>query len=196
MTTLAVPWEGRQTVQWLSPWDLASYPGLNSGSIMDVALGQIILLLWSFCGFSISKMGIITSHVVAIKFFFNDMHNVPSTVPKTESQHIFLELLLWSSSISCRGDKLQYFELALRSRELFWWLPFATVKFIWRKRSCSKSFLKRPELFRLSQFLSYVLCLVQTKLQPIKYLVFNIADKFILGPVCDIAVWYCIIIYV
>ena len=82
MTTLAVLLEDRGTVQWLSPWGLASCLGLNSGSVMDVALGQIVLLLWSFCGFSISKMGIITSYGVAIKIF-KWCAQYLSMVPKT-----------------------------------------------------------------------------------------------------------------
>ena len=43
-----------------------------------------------------------------------------------------------------------------------------------------ETFLKRPEIFRLSQFF-FPMSVVQTKLLPIKYLVFNIANKLILG---------------
>lgn len=109
---------------------------------------QIIVLLWSLCGFSISKMAIIISQKVSIKK--NLMICIKFLgwyLRHNERHYIFLELLFRSSSINCQVDKSQYFEIALRSRESFWWLPFAIGKCIWRKRSCSKSWELSQEIW-------------------------------------------------
>lgn len=62
--------------------------------------------------------------------------------------------------------------------------PFKKLKVFSRGLNCSV-----PKIF------SCALGLVQIKLQPIKYLVFKIANEFILSPLYDTAVCYCIIIY-
>lgn len=91
MRTLVVPWGGRQS-KGLSTRAFTSYLRSNSRSIIDVALeAHIILLLWSSCGSSVSKMGIIISRGVAIKIKQNeknkikqdDVHKVPIMVLKT-----------------------------------------------------------------------------------------------------------------